>query len=106
MISGPEGGAPVDSTPPGLRIAVRVRPGAARVAVGGRFGERALVVAVPARPVGGRANRAVVDAVAAAFGLRRSAVTLLTGQRARDKVLFVTGDPGVLQSRLAALLEP
>ena len=95
----------MDSTPPGLRIAVRVRPGAARAAVGGRYGERALVVAVPARPVDGQANRAVVEAVAAAFGVRRSAVTLVTGPRSRDKTLFVGGNPGVLQSRLAALLE-
>jgi hypothetical protein len=94
----------VDSTSPGLRLAVRVRPGAGRAAVGGRYGAHALVVAVPARPVDGQANRAVVEAVAAAFGVRRSAVSLVTGPRSRDKILFVVGDPGVLQSRLAALL--
>ena len=95
----------MDSTPPGVRLAVRVRPGARRAAVGGRYGARALVVAVPARPVDGQANRAVLDAVAATFGVRRSAVSLVTGARSRDKVLFVVGDPGVLQRRLAALLD-
>jgi hypothetical protein len=64
------------------------------------------VVTVSARPVDGQANRAVVDAVAAAFGLRRSAVTLVTGQLARDKVLFVAGDPTTLGQRLAALRGP
>jgi len=93
----------VDSTPFGLRIAVRVRPGASRTSVGGRYGDAALVVTVSARPVDGQANRAVVEAIAAAFGLRRSAVTLLTGQLARDKVLFVAGDPELLGQRLAAL---
>ena len=93
----------MDSTPSGLRITVRVRPGASRTSVGGRYGELALVVTVSARPVDGQANRAVVEAVAAAFGLRRSAVTLLTGQLARDKVLFVAGDPELLGQRLAAL---
>lgn len=96
----------MDSSSPGLRITVRVRPGAPRPHVGGRYGELALKVAVPARPVDGQANRAVVDAVAAAFEVRRGAVTLVTGQRSRDKILFVAGDPEVLQSRLAALLEP
>ncbi|HEY3715454.1 MAG TPA: DUF167 domain-containing protein [Jatrophihabitantaceae bacterium] len=94
------------SGPCGLRIAVRVRPGASRTSVGGRYGEAALVVTVSARPVDGQANRAVVDAVAAAFGLRRSAVTLVTGQLARDKVLFVAGDPTTLGQRLAALRGP
>ncbi|HZE50781.1 MAG TPA: DUF167 domain-containing protein [Jatrophihabitantaceae bacterium] len=93
----------MDSTPFGLRIAVRVRPGASRTSVGGRYGDAALVVTVSARPVDGQANRAVVEAIAAAFGLRRSAVTLLTGQLARDKVLFVAGDPELLGQRLAAL---
>ncbi len=90
-----------------MKVAVRVRPGARRDAVGGRWdGPRgpALVVAVRARAVEGAANRAVLAAVAAAFGLRPSAVVLAAGAHRRDKILEMTGDEDALAARLAALL--
>jgi uncharacterized protein len=87
----------------GLTVRLRVRPGASRTVVGGRHGDEALVVAVGARAVAGRANQAVIEAVAAAFGVRRSAVSVLVGQRSRDKVLFVVGEPDTLRARLVVL---
>jgi hypothetical protein len=75
-----------------LRVALRVRPGAARTAAGGRRGD-ALVVRVTARPAGGAATRAALRAAADAFGVPRSAVTLVTGAASRDKVIEITGPP-------------
>ena len=48
-----------------------------------------LRVRVTAPPVEGQANRAVVAVVARALGVRPSAVTLVTGERGRDKVFEV-----------------
>jgi uncharacterized protein len=93
----------VDSAPDGLRVPVRVRPGASRTSVGGRYGEESLVVAVNARPVDGQANRAVVLALADAFEVRRSAVTVLSGHASRDKAVFIAGDIAALRERLEAL---
>ena len=59
----------MDSSSPGLRITVRVRPGAARAAVGGRYGQRALKVAVSARPVDGHALEQALDSRTPAPGL-------------------------------------
>jgi uncharacterized protein len=90
-----------------VRIAVRVRPGAAADRVGGRWdGPRgpALLVAVRARAVEGAANKAVVAALAAAFGVPRSAVVIAVGERGRDKVVDLDGDGEVLGGRLAVLL--
>ena len=87
-----------------MRITVRVRPGASRVAVGGRYGDRELVVAVTARPVDGAANRAVVAAVAEAFGVAQRAVDVVSGARSRTKIVSVDGDPEVLRVRLEELL--
>jgi uncharacterized protein (TIGR00251 family) len=86
-----------------MRVLVRVRPGASRTWVGGSYGADALVVTVTAPPVAGRANRAVLVALAEAFGVRRSAVTLLSGQSARDKIVFIAGQPTALSKRLRAL---
>ncbi len=89
----------------GLRVPVRVRPGASRPSVGGRYGPDVLVVAVAARAVDGAANRAVVDALAAAFGVRRGDVDLVVGAAGRSKVARISGDPAILAARLAALLD-
>jgi uncharacterized protein len=51
--------------------------------------------------VDGRATQAALAAVAAAFGVRRDAVTLVTGKTSRTKVVEVAGgDPRVLADLL------
>jgi uncharacterized protein YggU (UPF0235/DUF167 family) len=62
------------------------------------------VVAVGARAVEGQATKAVLAAVAAAFGVRRSAVTLVHGATSRDKLVDVEGEERELQPRLEHLL--
>jgi uncharacterized protein YggU (UPF0235/DUF167 family) len=90
-----------------MRILLRVRPGASRTAVGGRYDGAAgpaLVVAVTARAVEGQATKAVLEAVAAALGVRRSAVTLVKGETSRDKLVEVSGEERVLRGRFEQLL--
>jgi uncharacterized protein (TIGR00251 family) len=84
-----------------VRFAVRVKPGTRRTAVGGRWADDALVVAVAAPAVEGKANEAVRRALAAAFGVRRQDVVIVTGERGRDKVVEVDG---ATEERLAELL--
>jgi uncharacterized protein len=90
-----------------MRILLRVKPGASRTAVGGQYDGTAgpaLIVAVSARAVEGQATKAVLEAVAAAFGVRRSAVTLVRGTTSRDKLVDLEGDEPELQSKLKELL--
>jgi uncharacterized protein YggU (UPF0235/DUF167 family) len=52
--------------------------------------------------VDGKATEAALAAVAAAFGVRRSAVTLVTGASSRTKVVDVAGaDPTQLSHLLS-----
>jgi uncharacterized protein YggU (UPF0235/DUF167 family) len=84
-----------------VRVTVWVRPGSPRPGVGGEH-DGALVVRVSARAVDGQATAAALEAVAAAFGVRRHAVTLIAGATSRKKVVDVPGaDPGVLDRLLA-----
>ena len=92
-------GVPGEARTPALRMTVRVRPGAGRTAVGGEHGG-ALVVRVAARAVDGRATEAALAALAAAFGVRRSAVTLVTGATSRTKVVDVAGGDADILARL------
>jgi len=95
--------------PAAARLTVRVRPGASRTKVGGRYGEGAeatLVVAVSARAVDGAATDAVLGAVAEALGVRPWQVTLVRGRTSRDKTLEIVDPPADLGERVAALLGP
>jgi uncharacterized protein len=89
----------------GLRVTVRVRPGSSRNSVGGRYGPDQLVVTVAARAVDGAANRAVVAALAEAFGVGKGAVEVVVGHTARTKTISVHGDRTALERRLAELLD-
>lgn len=83
-----------------MRITIRVRPGSTRPGVGGEHAG-ALVVRVSAPAVDGRATEAALAAVASAFGVRREAVTLVTGKTSRTKVVEVAGgDPRLLADLL------
>ncbi|MFV0463744.1 MAG: DUF167 domain-containing protein [Nostocoides sp.] len=90
-----------------MRITVRVRPGASRAKVGGRWGEGdVLGVAVTARAVDGAATQAALDAIADAFSVRRRTVRLITGASARTKVVELTEPPTDAERRLEELLGP
>ena len=71
-------------------LPVRVKSRAARDEVVGWQGS-ALRVSVTAAPEAGHANSAVIELLAEAFGVPRSAVELVRGRAARDKLFRVAG---------------
>jgi uncharacterized protein (TIGR00251 family) len=73
-----------------LVVDVLVQPRASRAGVGPVVGER-LRVSVTAPSVDGKANAAVVEAVAEAFGVRRAAVTIVRGESGRRKTVRIAG---------------
>jgi uncharacterized protein len=88
-----------------VRVAIRVKPGSARTAVGGRYGD-ALLVTVTARAVDGKATEAALRALAEAFDVRPRQVSLVTGAASRDKVVDIDGPPDDLVTRRDRLLGP
>ncbi len=70
--------------------------------MGGRYGAAALVVAVQAPAVDGRATAAALEALAKALGCPSRDVTLVSGATRRTKVVAV---PDVLAPVVTALLE-
>ncbi len=73
----------------GARLVVRAKPKAGKVGVSVKDG--VVVVAVTAVAEGGKANAAVRDAVADVVGVARSRVTIVRGETAREKDLFIAG---------------
>ena len=74
----------------GITFAILVVPRASRERVGPAVGER-VKVAVTAPAVEGRANAAVIAALARALKVRRSAVEIVAGQRGKRKTVRVEG---------------
>jgi uncharacterized protein (TIGR00251 family) len=88
----------------GVLLPVRAQPGARKPGV---LGEQAgaLKVAVSAAPQDGKANKALVELLRRALGLKRSQVELVSGQTSRDKRFVIRGlTANDLQQRLAALI--
>ena len=71
-------------------IAVRLQPRASRDAIVG-MRDGVLAVRVSAPPVDGRANQAVCRLIARAVGVGRTSVSVVRGERSRDKIVRVDG---------------
>lgn len=74
----------------GISIAVRVVPGARKSEIGGLMGDR-LRIRLQAPAVEGKANVELQRFLAVVFGVRRSAITILRGEHARDKMILIRG---------------
>ena len=73
--------------------------------MGGRHGDRSLIVAVSAKAIDGAATEAALRAVAEALGMPRRALVLITGATSRDKVLGVSSEnPDALRELVRELL--
>jgi uncharacterized protein YggU (UPF0235/DUF167 family) len=85
------------------RLRVRVHPGARRPGLVGRMADGSVKVAVAEPPEGGRANRAVETALAAALGVARSRVRVVGGAAARLKQVEIEGLDGPEAERRIAV---
>lgn len=73
------------------RIRVHVQPGAKRDELAGLFQE-SLKVRLSAPAVDNKANGALVNFIASLLGLRRSQVSLVSGQTSRSKSLRIQAE--------------
>jgi len=87
--------------PSRLRFAIRVQPRSSRNRVAGAV-EGVLRLQVSAPPVEGAANQAVVALLAELLGVRLHRVRLVSGDRARRKIVEIeTPDPPGLAEKVA-----
>jgi hypothetical protein len=85
----------------GVRMALKVVPGASRDRIVGVLGD-ALKIAVSKPPEGGAANKAVIQLLARHLGLPAASITITRGHaNARKEVLVIGMTSEELTSRLA-----
>jgi uncharacterized protein (TIGR00251 family) len=81
---------PLADTPDGVVITVRAMPRAGRSRIDG-MRDGALLVRLAAAPVDGEANAELIVVLARALGVPRSRLTVIAGERSRDKRVLVSG---------------
>ena len=85
------------------QLKIRVIPNAKRNQLTG-YREGELILRLNAPPIEGKANKAAVDFVSQYFGVPRSAVRLVGGERSRHKIFQIVGlDGGDLERKLAEI---
>jgi uncharacterized protein (TIGR00251 family) len=82
------------------QITVRLQPRAQKDELGG-IRDGVLLARVSAPPVDGRANKALCQLIARRVGVAPSRVTIVRGERGREKLVRVAGiDPAALHDAL------
>lgn len=97
---------PYSVEPDGVRLAVRLTPGAKGDSVDGAetdaAGKTWLRIRLAAPPVDGKANAALIKLLAKRWRLPKSALAIASGATARNKVLSLQGDSDHLRSLIEA----
>ena len=95
---------PIEAHAEGLILLVRAQPGAKRSGLVG-LQAGALKVAVTQPPEKGKANKAIVQVLADALGLRKSQIELLSGETSGHKKFLIRGVDGpALTARIGQAL--
>ena len=77
-------------TPEGVVLNVRAQPRSSRAGIDGLLGD-AVKVRIRCAPVDGKANKELVETLADAFGLAKSAVVFKSGETSKTKRLLLRG---------------
>lgn len=81
---------PFTRTRDGICIEVKVEPRSSKKGLGGVLGNK-LKVKLTAPPVEGAANEQLVEVLAEAFGIKKSAIKIIRGQSSKNKVVELSG---------------
>ncbi|MGB0506887.1 MAG: DUF167 domain-containing protein [Pikeienuella sp.] len=91
-------------------LAVRLTPRSAKDQIVGVIADAAgrpiVSIRIAAPPVDGAANKAIVRFLAKTLGTPKSAITITSGQTAREKRLLITGDPAEIIALLSRAIGP
>ncbi|HLW28549.1 MAG TPA: DUF167 family protein [Kiloniellales bacterium] len=93
--------------PEGLRLFVRLQPGARKVGIEGveqlADGSRVLKVKVTAPPEDGKANSALISLLAKTLALPKRDLDLISGHKNRNKTVLLQGPGEELRRKLEEL---
>ena len=80
----------LSETPEGVILNVRAQPRSSRSGIDGVLGD-AVKVRIKCAPVDGKANKELVETLAEAFGVAKSAVVFKSGETSKTKRILLRG---------------
>ena len=78
-------------TPEGVILNVRAQPRSSKAGLDGLWGEDAIKVRIRSAPVDGKANKELIETLADAFDVPKSAVEFMGGETSKTKRLLIKG---------------
>jgi uncharacterized protein (TIGR00251 family) len=94
----------IEPHPEGVVIAVRAQPGARQNGITGEH-DGALKVSVTQAPEKGKANKVLVEVLAKELGLKKSQVSLLSGETSQRKKFLLSGmEAREIEARIGKLI--
>ena len=78
-------------TPEGVILNVRAQPRSSKAGLDGLWGEDAIKVRIRSAPVDGKANKELIETLADAFDVPKSAVEFKGGETSKTKRLLIKG---------------
>lgn len=96
----------IQPTSEGVILRVRVQPRSSKAAITGITGN-CLKLCVGAPPAEGAANLACIKTLAKSFGIAKSRIEIISGQKSREKrILLRDAEEGLISSRISEILGP
>ena len=81
-----------------LYLSVHIQPNASKSEWAGLHGER-IKIRIQSPPVDGKANRALIEFIAQAFGVAKSQVSVVSGESSRQKMVTINS-PGKIPAEI------
>jgi uncharacterized protein len=100
---------PFETTSDGVKVRLRLTPGASKDHIKGVATDEnhvaCLTASVTAAPEDGRANKALIRMLSKEWRVAKSSIRLVSGQTDRRKVLLVEGDAAEVSRKLTGWLK-
>ncbi len=95
----------IKKTDDGIKLSVKVIPNACKCEIAG-VAEKELKIRLDAPPVEGKANEKCIKFLAKTLKVSKSSVFIISGERSRSKILFINGNPEILEAGIINLITP